>query len=122
MDARTAERKLNQLKAKREQRQGPAGHSQEDAPILDALRDFHARGTLSLAIPAHKSGAGAPPEAVAALGESVFAADLVSLGGLDNRHSSWEVQIAAQELAAEALGAEGCLFSTNGSTTSVHAS
>lgn len=121
MDTRTAERKLNQFKAKREQRQGPAGHSQEDAPILDALREFHARETLSLAIPAHKSGAGAPPEALAALGERVFAADLVSLGGLDNRHSSWEIQSAAQELAAEALGAEGCLFSTNGSTTSVHA-
>jgi hypothetical protein len=30
------------------------------APILDALQRFHAEDTVSLAIPAHKSGAGAP--------------------------------------------------------------
>src|SRR3954468_8639951 len=120
MDTRTLQRKVNTLKAKVEERRGPAGHSQEDAPILDALRRFHAEDTLSLAIPAHKSGVGAPAEALELLGERAFKADQTMLNGVDNRHESWEVQTAAQDLAAEALGADQCLFSTNGSTASVH--
>src|SRR4051794_20026080 len=120
MDTRTLRRKVNEVRAKAEERRGPAGHSQADAPILDALRRFHAEDTVSLAIPAHKSGAGAPDDALELLGERAFMADQTTLNGVDNRHVSWEVQTAAQELAAEALGADQCLFSTNGSTSSVH--
>jgi hypothetical protein len=68
VDTRTLRRKVNEVKAKAEERRGPAGHSQDDAPLLDALRRFHAEDTLSLAIPAHKSGAGAPEEALALFG------------------------------------------------------
>lgn len=113
-------RKVNELKAAVEERRGPAGHSQSDTPILAGLEEFHAQDTVSLTIPAHKSGAGASERAKRALGEQVFLADQTSLNGLDTRHQSWGVQIAAQQLAAEALGADQCLFSTNGSTTSVH--
>jgi arginine decarboxylase len=120
MDTRTLERKLNTAKAKVEEKRGPAGHSQQDTPILAAIRHFHDEDTVSLAIPAHKSGAGAPPYAIEALGEQAFRADQTSLNGLDNRHESWEVQTAAQNLAAEAWGADECLFSTNGSTARVH--
>src|SRR3954471_9359743 len=120
MDTRTVEQKLNTLKAKVEEKRGPAGHSQDDLPILDALRHFHQEETVSLAIPAHKSGRGAPKYATDVLGEEVFRADQTALNGIDNRHESWEVQTAAQDLAAEALGADQCLFSTNGSTASVH--
>jgi Orn/Lys/Arg decarboxylase, major domain len=105
MDTRTLERKLNTAKAKVEEKRGPAGHSQQDTPILAAIRHFHDEDTVSLAIPAHKSGAGAPPYAIEALGEQAFRADQTSLNGLDNRHESWEVQTAAQNLAAEAWGA-----------------
>jgi arginine/lysine/ornithine decarboxylase len=122
VDTRSLEQKLNVAKASLEERRGPAGHSQHDTPILDALRNFHAEETASFAIPAHKSGMGAPPYAKEVLGEQVFIADQTMLNGVDNRHESWEVQTAAQNLAAEALGADQCLFSTNGSTASVHSS
>jgi arginine decarboxylase len=39
--------------------------------------------------------------------------------GVDNRHQSWKVQATAQELAAEAFGADQTMFSTGGSTLSV---
>ncbi len=120
MDTRSAMTKVNQLKASAEERRGPAGHSQDDAPILDALRRFHAEDTLSLAIPAHKSGQGAPAEILDLLGHAAFLMDQTVLNGIDNRHESWEVQTAAQELAAQALGADQVLFSTNGSTASTH--
>jgi arginine decarboxylase len=120
MDTRTMEQKVNVAKAALEERRGPAGHSQQDTPILDALRNYHAEDTASFAIPAHKSGMGAPAYAKEVLGEQAFVADQTMLNGVDNRHESWEVQTAAQNLAAEALGADQCLFSTNGSTASVH--
>jgi arginine/lysine/ornithine decarboxylase len=121
VDTRATERRLNQMRAKLEERRGPAGHSQEDTPILDAIVNFHREDTATFAIPAHKSGRGAPAYAKEVLGEQVFLADQTMLNGVDNRHESWEIQTAAQNLAAEAMGADQCLFSTNGSTTSVHA-
>src|SRR3954451_15190050 len=121
MDTRTLQRQVNKAKAAVEERQGPAGHSQSDVPILDALRSMHEEDPVSLAIPAHKSGGGAPTDVLDVLGEKAFRADQTMLNGIDNRHQSWQVQEAAQQLAAEALEADECLFSTNGSTTSVHA-
>jgi arginine/lysine/ornithine decarboxylase len=120
MDTRTVERTLNKLKAGLEERRGPAGHSQDDAPILDALRRYQEQDTLSLAIPAHKGGAGAPADALELIGKAAFRADQTLLNGVDNRHESWEVQTAAQDLAAEAFGADECLFVTDGSSASVH--
>jgi arginine/lysine/ornithine decarboxylase len=50
-----------------------------------------------------------------------FHADIAMANGVDNRHQAWKVQATAQELAAEAFGADQTLFSTGGSTLSVHA-
>src|SRR3954447_14905 len=94
---RTVQRQVNKAKAAVEERRGPAGHSQSDAPILDALRRFHAEETASFAIPAHKSGAGASADALELLGDAAFRADQTMLNGIDNRHESWEVQTAAQD-------------------------
>jgi arginine/lysine/ornithine decarboxylase len=82
MDTRTIEPKAKELKAKVEERRGPAGHWQDDTPILDAIRYFHSQQTLSLAIPAHKSAAGAPSCAKDVLGERAFVADISMLNGL----------------------------------------
>jgi arginine/lysine/ornithine decarboxylase len=48
------------------------------------------------------------------LGAQAYAADLSGLHGLDNRHASWRVQSTAQELFAEAVSADRCWFSTDG--------
>jgi arginine decarboxylase len=120
MDTRTLQRTFNQGKAVLEERRGPAGHSQDDIPLLAALRRFHEEDTAAFTIPAHKSGAGAPQAALEALGRKAFEADQTMLNGIDTRHQSWQVQTAAMELAAEALEADQVLFSTNGSSGSVH--
>lgn len=36
--------------------------------------------------------------------------------GVDNCHQSWQGELTAMELFAEAVGADQTLFSTNGST------
>jgi arginine/lysine/ornithine decarboxylase len=46
--------------------------------------------------------------------------DLPMSHGLDTRDRAWKVQSTAQELFAEAVGAKQTLFSTNGSSLSMH--
>jgi arginine/lysine/ornithine decarboxylase len=71
-------------------------------------------------MPAHKLGHAAPRAGIEQLGAQAYASDLSGLHGLDNRHESWQVQSTAEQLFAQAVGAEQTLFSTDGSTMSVH--
>jgi arginine decarboxylase len=53
------------------------------------------------------------------MGEGVFASDVLSLNGLDDRRQSQQMLEQAQELMADAVGAEHTFFSTCGSSLSV---
>lgn len=99
---------------------GPVREDQGTVPVLDALSAHHEDEALPSRIPAHHQGKAAPPRAVEALGGGVFLNDISRLQGLDNRHQSWRVRSTAECLFAEAVGADESMFSTNGSTTSVH--
>jgi arginine/lysine/ornithine decarboxylase len=121
IDERTQERRANQERAQAEAEHGPARKRQDAAPVLDAVARFYAEDTLRFGIPAHKGGAGASSGALEMIGAGAYRHDLNLLAGIDNRKESWQVQATAQQLAAEALGADQCFFSTNGSTGSVHA-
>jgi arginine decarboxylase len=111
---------VNRAKAKLEQVRGPARRSQGTAPVIDAIRAFHGDESYAFTIPAHKAGRGRDPRVHDVLGDA-FRADVAMGNGVDNRHQAWKVQATAQELAAEAFGADQTLFSTGGSTLSVHA-
>lgn len=89
------------------------------APVLEALVAYHATGQTPFTPPGHKQGRGADPRVLEALGESVFRSDLLATSGLDDRTSSHEVLEKAQELMADAVGAEHTFFSTCGSSLSV---
>src|SRR4051794_40824001 len=104
---------INSAKTKLEQFRGPARKKQDASPVLDAIRAYYADESYAFAIPAHKSGRGSDPRAHDLLGEA-FRADLSMNNGVDNRHQAWKVQATAQELAAEAFGADQTLFSTGG--------
>jgi arginine decarboxylase len=111
---------VNRAKAKLEQVRGPVHKSQDTAPVVDAIRAFHGDETYPFTIPAHKAGRGSDPRVHDVLGNA-FRTDVSMANGVDNRHQAWKVQATAQELAAEAFGADQTLFSTGGSTLSVHA-
>src|SRR3954449_8123160 len=111
---------LNRAKSAIEKREGPAEKSQEAAPIGDAIEDYWERGMLTFAIPAHSGGRGPAPEFTRWAGMDAARADLPMSHGLDTRDRAWQVQSTAQELFAEAVGAKQTLFSTNGSSLSVH--
>jgi arginine decarboxylase len=91
----------------------------DEAPVLDALADYHRREHTPFTPPGHKHGRGADPRVRAALGDDVFRNDLLATSGLDDRAGSGQVIQRAQQLMADAVGAEQAFFSTCGSSLSV---
>ncbi|KUO09751.1 aminotransferase class I/II-fold pyridoxal phosphate-dependent enzyme [Streptomyces sp. DSM 15324] len=88
-------------------------------PVLEALQDFRRRGDTVFGPPGHKQGRGADPWVVDVVGLDVFRSDVLTLNGLDDRRQSQGVLSQAQELMADAVGAEQAFFSTCGSSLSV---
>src|SRR3954447_17365323 len=120
MDTTSVRKKVNTAKAAVRKKRGPAKTSQDAAPIADAMREFWERDTLAFGIPAHGGGRGPVPEFAEWAGMDAARFDLGMSHGVDRRDRSWGVQEAAQQLFAEASGAQQVLFSTNGSSMNVH--
>lgn len=94
---------------------------QSAAPLLEALADYHARDRYGFTPPGHRQGRGADPRTVAAIGRDAFRSDVLATAGLDDRTSSHGYLSHAEELMADAVGAEQAFFSTCGSSLSVKA-
>lgn len=92
---------------------------QSSAPFLEAIEAFRSRSDAFLTLPGHRLGARADGWCRRVLGESSFAADIDQLNVLEDREESQQVLSRAEQLMAEALGADRCFFSTGGSSTSV---
>jgi arginine decarboxylase len=88
-------------------------------PVLEALQAFRDRGDVTFGPPGHRQGRGIDPRVLNIMGEGVFASDVLSLNGLDDRRQSQGVLSQAQDLMADAVGAEQAFFSTAGSSLSV---
>jgi arginine/lysine/ornithine decarboxylase len=91
----------------------------DQAPVLEALRDYHQRGYTPFNAPGHKQGRAVDPRVIDVVGKDVFASDVIALNGLDDRLMHGGVLERAQELMADAVGAEHAFFSTCGSSLSV---
>src|SRR4051795_6283451 len=89
------------------------------APMLEALQAFWSRGDVAFGPPGHRQGRGVDPRVLSLMGEGVFASDVLSLNGLDDRRQSQGFLSDAQDLMADAVGAEEAFFSTCGSSLSV---
>jgi arginine/lysine/ornithine decarboxylase len=88
-------------------------------PVIEALQEFRRRGDVVYGPPGHKQGRGVDPRVLEVVGEGVFASDVLSLNGLDDRRQSQGVLEQAQELMADAVHADTAFFSTCGSSLSV---
>src|SRR3954451_24728028 len=88
-------------------------------PVLEAIEEFRRRGDVVFGPPGHHQGLGVDPRVLAVMGEGVFGSDILSLNGLDDRRQSQGILSDAQELMADAVGAEHAFFSTCGSSLSV---
>src|SRR5436305_6542446 len=94
---------------------------QSRAPLLEALADYHRLGRYGFTPPGHRQGRGADPRVIEVMGLEPFRDDVLASAGLDDRSSSGGDLKEAEELMADAVGAEHAFFSTCGSSLSVKA-
>jgi len=95
-------------------------HSQ--APVLDALADYHRLDRVGFTPPGHRQGRGrGADERVRAVLGGALREDVLATAGLDDRKSSNGYLATAEELMADAVGADRAWFSTCGSSLSVKA-
>lgn len=93
---------------------------QGKAPIYEALQNYKSARVVPFDVPGHKQGRG-NPELVKFLGEKCLSVDVNSMKPLDNLVHPVSVIREAEELAAEAFGAEHVFFMVNGTTAAVQA-
>jgi len=94
---------------------------QSRAPLVEALAEYHERNRYGFTPPGHRQGRGADRRVVEAMGADAFRADVLVTAGLDDRSSSGGFLAQAEDLMADAVGAEKAFFSTCGSSLSVKA-
>ncbi len=92
----------------------------EKTPLFSALKDHMARNVVPFHVPGHKYGRG-NPEFTEFFGETVMKADLNGMEDLDNACNPISVIREAEELMADAFGAEHAHFLVNGTTSGVQA-
>ncbi|MFC5907990.1 aminotransferase class I/II-fold pyridoxal phosphate-dependent enzyme [Streptacidiphilus monticola] len=89
------------------------------APVLEALANHRRNSRTAFTPPGHRQGRGVDPRVLEIMGPDVFRSDLLAVSGLDDRTSSNGYLELAQELMADAVGADHAFFSTCGSSLSV---
>lgn len=94
---------------------------QRRAPVLEALADYQRKDRYGFSPPGHRQGRGADQSVRDTLGRDLFRADVLARGGLDDWEARGNVLTDAEQLMADAVGAETAFFSTCGSSLSVRA-
>jgi len=95
-------------------------YTQQNAPIHEALLQHKKNRIVPFDVPGHKGGRGTP-ELTEFLGVDCLKVDVNSMKPLDNLIHPVSVIKAAEELAAEAFGANAAFFMVNGTTAAVQA-
>lgn len=94
--------------------------TQNDTPLLDALNRYRSNRIVPFDVPGHKQGKG-NPQLTQFLGEDCLRVDVNSMKPLDNLSHPTSVIMQAEQLAAQAFGAENAYFIVNGTTAAVQA-
>ncbi len=93
---------------------------QHQAPVVEALASSENHPVTGFGVPGHGHGSTIPGRLRRLVGAKAFKADLLTVKGVEDRTESTHALFRAQELAAEAWGADLCRFVTGGSTQSLH--
>ena len=93
--------------------------SQLETPLFDALLAHRNRHPIQFHIPGHKKGQGMDPAYRDFVGDNVLSIDLINIAPLDDLHAPKGVIRDAQELAAEAFGADHTFFSVQGTSGAI---
>ncbi len=79
-------------------------------PLFSALRQHAANNPVQFHIPGHKKGIGSDPEFREFIGDNALSIDLINIAPLDDLHQPTGVIEEAQQLAADAFGADYTFF------------
>lgn len=79
---------------------------QRRAPVLEALADYQRKDRYGFSPPGHRRGRGADKPVLDVLGTDLFGADVLARGGLDDWEARGGFLTEAEQLMADAVGAE----------------
>lgn len=88
-------------------------------PLFTALRNHAEQDPVQFHIPGHKKGMGSDPEFRSFIGENALSIDLINIAPLDDLHQPTGVIEEAQQLAANAFGADYTYFSVQGTSGAI---
>lgn len=91
--------------------------AQKRAPIIEALSGY--AGVTRFHMPGHRGGIGADPMVISLLGAKAFSHDVTGVLGMDDLHEPHGCIQEAEELAAEAFGADRTFLSVGGTSTAI---
>lgn len=94
---------------------------QMQTPLFSGLVRHAARQTIPFHIPGHKRGEGMDRDFQAFMGPDALSIDLINIAPVDDLHSPHGIIQQAQELAAEAFGADRTFFSVQGTSSAIMA-
>jgi arginine/lysine/ornithine decarboxylase len=90
-------------------------------PLFTGLVEHAQRNPIQFHIPGHKKGMGMNPAFREFIGENALSIDLINIAPLDDLHHPKAMIKEAQELAAEAFGADHTFFSVQGTSGAIMA-
>ncbi|MDP4169493.1 MAG: aminotransferase class I/II-fold pyridoxal phosphate-dependent enzyme [Bacillota bacterium] len=93
--------------------------SQNETPLFSGLLAHAQKNPIQFHIPGHKKGAGMDPEFRNFIGDNALSIDLINIGPLDDLHQPKGIIKQAQDLAAEAFGADHTFFSVQGTSGAI---
>ena len=93
---------------------------QRRAPLHEALAEYRSSRVVPFDVPGHKQGRGTP-ELTKFLGKECLSVDVNSMKPLDNLSHPTSVIKEAEELAADAFGADAAFLIVGGTTAAVQA-
>ncbi|WP_338469963.1 aminotransferase class I/II-fold pyridoxal phosphate-dependent enzyme [Niallia sp. XMNu-256] len=95
--------------------------NQSYTPLFSGLLQHSQKNPIQFHIPGHKKGKGVAPEFREFIGDNALSIDLINIGPLDDLHQPKGIIKEAQDLAAEAFGADHTFFSVQGTSGAIMA-
>jgi arginine decarboxylase len=93
--------------------------SQDKTPLFTGLLEHSKKDPVQFHIPGHKKGNGMDPTFRDFIGRNALSIDLINIAPLDDLHHPHGMIKEAQELAAEAFGADYTFFSVQGTSGAI---
>jgi arginine/lysine/ornithine decarboxylase len=90
-------------------------------PMVEGIVRYRDSKIAPFSTPGHKQGLGMDPELRELYGDQAFLSDIPVSGGADDLHFTWGTLRQAEDLGADAWGADRTFYLVNGSSTGNHA-